>query len=405
MTTNENIVKNGDVLLSATNPAAPVEGACDPRFQAVLDAFKKNFAGRGEVGAAVCVYLDGQKVVDLWGGFSDQARTTAWREDTIVCMMSVTKGMLALCVHTLVEDGKLDLAEKVATYWPEFAQAGKGDITVQQLVSHHAGLIYADLAPDQSLLNWDVMVDALARQKPEWEPGTQGAYHSSTYGHLLGELVRRVSGKTFPQILVERFTGPLGMDYHVGLSEERQRRVADVIVNPDSVTASSVARPETKLGRAWRVRPTPPQGHYYNWKPVREAEIGSSNGHGNARAVARLYAALARGGEIAGIRVLKEDTIRTIRQEQWRGLCGMTDRIFGMGVGLFLNTPDYFPIGPNPNSFGHPGAGGAVGFADPDLKLSFSYCANYMCSGAALGDRCDALIQALYTCIGAGAAH
>lgn len=396
MKTNVNV---DDSRSLAADQGAPVAGFCAPRFQGMQDAFMKNLSGRGEVGAAVCVYLDGEKVVDLWGGYVDEARTTPWQEDTIVCMMSVTKGMLALCVHTLVEEGKLDLEEKVAAYWPEFAQAGKGDISVRQLVSHLAGLIYPDLAPAQSLLNWDVMVDALARQKPEWEPGTQGAYHSSTYGHLLGELVRRVSGKTFPQILAERITGPLGMDYHVGMSEEQQRRVADVIVNPDSVTASSVARLETKLGRAWRVRPTPPEGHYYNWKPVREAEIGSSNGHGNARAVARLYAALARGGEIDGVRVLREDTIRSIRQEQWRGVCGMTDRTFGMGVGLFLNAPTYFPIGPNPNSFGHPGAGGAVGFADPDARISFSYCANFMCSGAALGERCDALIQSLYACL------
>ena len=163
-----------------------VQGECAPEFSAVRDAFAENFESREELGASVCVYAEGRKVVDLWGGFEDAGRTAPWRKETIVNMMSVFKGVIALCVHMLAERGKLRLDEPVATYWPEFAQGGKAAITVKQLMSHQAGLIYPDHAPEGSYFDWDVMISALERQTPEWPPGSRGAYHSSTYVFLGG---------------------------------------------------------------------------------------------------------------------------------------------------------------------------------------------------------------------------
>ena len=380
-------------------PAVVARGFATPAFSAVAAVFAENFAQRGELGAAVCVYLDGVPVVDLWGGWLDEAQTNAWQSDTIVCMMSVTKGMLALCAHALIEDGLLQLDAPVALYWPEFAQAGKGAITVKQLLSHHAALLYPDHAAPESYLDWDGIVAALEIQHPEWTPGTRGAYHSATYGHLIGELIRRVSGKTFPQVLAERFTGPLNADFHVALNDAELARTSDMVENPESTSLAAFYDPATNLGRAWRIRPRV-AGSYYNWEPMRRAELGSNNGHGNARGVARIYAALARGGELDGVRVLHPQTIRDACVEQWHEACGMTGREFRVAVGLFLNAQPYFPSGPNPESFGHLGAGGAIGFADPVHRLSFSYCSNKMCAGAGAGDRCEALIHAVYAALG-----
>lgn len=374
-------------------------GECQPQFEAVRRAFMQNFSQRGEVGAAVCVYVDGVVVADLWGGYMRASTQMPWQRNTLVCMMSVTKGMLALCAHALVDAGQLSLDACVAEYWPEFGQAGKERITVRQLLSHHAALVFPDLAPRESLLDWDVIVDALERQHPEWEPGTRGAYHSATYGHLVGELVRRASrGMTFPQLLAKHITGPLDADFQVGLTEEQQARAADIIENSGSTSLNAFSDPTTNLGRAWRIRPKTPVT-YYNWRRIREAELGSNNGHGNARSVARIYAALANGGELNGARVLSEAAVAALREEQWSGICGMTGRHFRVAVGLFLNDQPCFTIGPNPLSFGHLGAGGAIGFADPSAKLAFSYSPNYMCAGEGAGERCEALIEAAYQCL------
>jgi CubicO group peptidase (beta-lactamase class C family) len=312
-------------------------------------------------------------------------------------MMSVTKSMGALCAHALIEDGKMALSDTVAKHWPEFAQAGKSEITVQQLISHHAALIYADTVYDGAMFDWATVIAALEIQPPEWQPGTLGAYHSSTYGFLLGELIRRVSGKTTPQLLKERFTDPLGVEFHIGMTPEQAARAAEIITNPGSVSLNAFADPTSKLGRAQKLRVKDPG--LFNSRIYREGYAPSSNGHSNAGSVAKIYAAMARGGEIGGVRVLRTETVAALRTPQWDNICGLTDRHFRMGMGFFINLSPGFPVGPNPNSFGHPGVGGAVGFADPDRRLSYSFSSNLMCAGAALGDRCEALIEATYRCV------
>lgn len=369
-----------------------IDGSCDPAFSHVREVFAENFHRRGEIGAAVCVYREGRKVVDLWGGIANPETGTPWRQDTISCMMSVGKSLAALALLMLVDRGRVDLEGPVARYWPEFTQNGKQDITVRTLMSSLAGLIYADAAPNGSAYDWEVMCRALAAQKPEWPPGTQGAYHSMTYGYLLGEIVRRVDGRMINVFFREEIARPLGIDYGFGVAEADLPRVAPIAANPGSVTLTQIKDVTTKLGRAWRVRDS---ACPYNEPGFRAAVVPSSNGHGNARAVARVYALLERGGTLDGVRLLSPALVEEMRTESWRGTCGMTDRQFRYGLGFFLNYPPLLPFGANARAFGHPGAGGAIGIADPDAGLAMSYNPNLMCAGAGMGERCEALVEAV----------
>lgn len=371
-----------------------IDGQCDPEFARVGDSFAANFRERGELGAAVAVYQHGHKVVDLWGGWADVEQTRPWRQDTIVCMMSVGKGMAALCVWMLVDRGLIDPDRPVAHYWLGFGQAGKESITVATLLAGKAGLLYADHAPDGAGYNWAVMIDALERQEPEWVPGEKHGYHSATAGYLFGELVRRVDGRPIDQFLREEITDPLQVDYGYGAAWADPDCVADIMPNPNSHTFVQTRDPNTKLGRAWRMRPA--SDDHYNDCRMRSGLLPSTNGHGNARSVARIYAALAQGGELDGTRLIGRDTIDRMRTESWFGTCEMTDRIFRYGYGFFLNEPNMSPMGPNPRAFGHPGAGGSLGFADPENGIAFSYSPSLMCEGGGLGDRCRALSEAIY---------
>ncbi|MBW7836934.1 MAG: beta-lactamase family protein [Sphingomonadales bacterium] len=369
-----------------------IEGSCEPAFEAVRRTFEENFRTRGEIGAAVCLYAGNRKVVDLWGGIADPETGRRWREDTIVCMMSVGKSMAALSLLMLVDRGQIDLDAPVATYWPEFAQAGKDKITVRTLLAGKAGLLYADHAPTGSAYDWGTMIRAFEKQAPAWEPGTRGAYHSMSCGYLLGELVRRVDGRFFNIFFTEEVAAPLGIDYKFALHDDDIARAATIVPNPESVTYVQTRDINTKLGRAWRVRPNVPG--VYNTDAFRRALFPSSNGHGNARSIARVYAALANGGSIDGVRLISPELVETARSETWKDICQMTDRPFRYGLGFFLNYAPLLPFGSNPRAFGHPGAGGAIGIADPERGLAFSYSPNFMCAGAGVGERCEALVTA-----------
>ncbi len=373
---------------------ANIGGFCDPDFAQVEKVFTENFAERDELGAAVCIYRHGQPVVDLWGGWADATRSRPWQRDTIVCMMSVGKGIAALCVWMLIGRGQIALDAPVARYWPGFAQAGKAGITVATLLAGKAGLLYADHAPDGAGFDWEVMIEALERQCPEWEPGTDHGYHSATAGYLLGELVRRVDGRAIDQFLREEITGPLGVSYGYGADWADPALIADIVPNPESHTFVQTRDRSTKLGRAWRMRPDSPD--HYNDARLRSGLMPSTNGHGNARAVARIFAVLAGGGSLDGVSVVSPETIELMRKESWFGRCAMTDRTFRYGHGFFLSEPLMSPMGSNPRAFGHPGAGGALGFADPENEIAFSYSPSLMCGGAGLGERCLALVAAAY---------
>lgn len=377
----------------------PVDGRCDERFLAVRDAFCENFRSRDELGAAVCVYAGEDKVVDLWGGHADRDRTEAWQEDTIVNMASVTKGMTALCVHILVDRGAIDLDAPMAACWPEFAQAGKGAITVRQTLGHNDGVIFCDAAAEGSWLDWQQMTEAIAAQEPAWPPGTKGAYNSHNYGYLIGELIRRVDGRSPGVFFREEVADPLGADYHIGLADADLARVVDLNANLLSTTLNAFRDPSTNLARAWHRIPKDGGPSPFNRRDYRVKEFPSGNGHGNARAVARIFAALACGGALDGVRVWAQAAVRRMAELQWDSECGMTHRPFRMGLGLFLNSPPLQAMGPNRNAFGHMGAGGAFGFCDPDRQLAFAYSPNYMCEGAGVGDRCEALVDALFSSV------
>ena len=366
-----------------------VHGWCDPEFARVGAAFTRNFTERDEIGAAVCVFAGGRKVVDLWGGHRDAARLQPWQEETIVCMMSVGKGMAALCVHRLIERGLIELDQPVAHYWPEFAQAGKAAVTVRHVLGSMSGALFADSAPPLSVLDWAAMTAAIAAQPTAWAPGTQGGYQSMSMGFMLGELVRRVDGRRIERYFADEIAGPLGVDYAWGLDDEQIALRAEIIGNPAHDTVKAFADPSTMLGRAWHMRPKGTD--FYNTDGFWHGVLPSSNGHGNARGVATIFAALLDDDVL-----VSAATRERMRGLEWDMACGMTGRPYRYGLGFFLSAPPMVPMGPNPRAFGHPGAGGAIGFADPEAGLSFAYSPNYMCAGGGSGERCNALVDALY---------
>jgi CubicO group peptidase (beta-lactamase class C family) len=366
----------------AITTATEVHGACDERFAAVRDAFAENFAAGLEVGAAVAVVVDGQTVVDLWAGHADEARTVPWQRDTIVNVYSSTKGVVATCAHRLVDQGLLDLDAPVARYWPEFAQAGKESIPVRYLLSHTAGLPAVEkMLPLGSSFQWDTMTQALAEQAPWWQPGSKHGYHTVSFGWLVGEVIRRVSGKSVGAYFRDEIAAPLGLDFHIGLGEEHDARTASVIAPemPDPGDDNPITRPfRDPTSMQFKSVFNPPDlviPGLANSRSWRAAEIPAANGHGDARSLARLYGALARGGEVDGVRVLSGEAIDRAIEEQAVGVDAILGIPMRWGLGFGLTHPDR-PLGPNPRAFGHAGMGGSIGWADPDAKLGFGYVMN-----------------------------
>jgi len=379
-----------------------IEGTCDARFARVRDAFADNFATHDELGAGVAVVLDGQTVVDLWGGHADVGRTRPWRHDTLVHVYSTTKGVVALAAHLLADRGLLDLDAPVARYWPEFAAAGKGAVPVHHLLSHRVGLpaVRSPLPPG-ALFDWPVMTAALAAETPWWEPGTRFGYHILTYGFLVGEVIRRVSGRSVGSFVRAEIARRLGVEFAIGLTTGEEMRAAEIIPLPASDPAEggpivrALSDPESMIGRMVFNPPMVPE--MVNTHEYRAAEIPAANGHTTARAVARIYGCLARGGELDGARLLRRETLARAVTEQVAG----EDEALGwptrLGMGFLLRTPEWC-MGPSPRAFGHPGAGGSVGFADPDARLGFAYTPSRMTAFVRpeLGVRADALIAATY---------
>jgi CubicO group peptidase (beta-lactamase class C family) len=378
----------------------PIDGVCDRRFAAVRDAFVTNFAERGELGAAVAVTVGGRVVVDLWGGWADGARQRPWRRDTLVNFFSVGKGLAAVCAHRLVERGLVDLDAPMARYWPAFAAAGKEAITLRQVLSHRAGLpAVREPLPDGAMLDWAVMTEALERQAPWWMPGTAHGYHVNTFGYLVGEVVRRVTGATLGSMLRTEIAGPLGADVHIGLPPSEQGRVAEIPWPEVGEVPANPELAEDELMR-WSTYCNPPGisgAGWVNTAAWRAAEIPSTNGHGTARGVARVYAALARWGTIDGVRVLAAPVLRAAIVEHSSGPDLVVRRPSRFGLGFQLTQPER-PLGPNPAAFGHFGAGGGLGFCDPEAEVALGYVINDM-GPRWQSPRTRALVDALYGCL------
>ena len=380
-----------------------IRGDVAPGFDAVAEVFERNFTEDIEVGASFCAVVDGVTVVDLWGGYRNQDCTVPWESDTLVNVYSTTKGIAASVVATLVEQGLLDYEEPVANYWPEF-RAGEDGLTVGQFLSHQSGVCgLRETVTIEDLYSWDDMTRRIAAEIPHWEPGTAAGYHAILWGFLAGELALRVSGKTLGMLLLERVAGPLDADFYIGLPEAEHGRVADLIgpnrarVLPDSAAAQPVKVPplfpfalqnptirpyRDACSSAWRV-----------------AEIAAANGHGNARGIARIYAALAQGGSSKDVQVMRPETIARMTRQQW----GMVDdlvlgRPMRRGCGVNLNTAEQY--GPSPLAFGHSGAGGSIGFADPHRRLGVGYAMNQMQPGIEADTRGSRLVRAIIDCVG-----
>lgn len=394
--------------MSAERKEIVIEGDCDPRFARVREAFAEGFRSRDEVGAAVSVYLGGEAVVELWGGFADQAKTRPWQRDTLVNVYSTTKGMTALCAHRLVEEGKLDLDAPVARYWPEFAAGGKAEMPVRYLLGHRSGLpAVRRLLPGEFLYDWDAITGALAAEEPWWKPGERHGYHAVTFGWLVGEVVRRITGRSLGTYFREEIAEPLGADFWIGLPDHEHARVGEMSAIPLeappgedglSLAMTFMKDPEGMTARAFMNPPSMAKGpNHAEW---RRAEIPGANGHATARALASIYGAVASDGASAGARVIGGDSVERCREEQSRGRDAVLqiETRFGLGFMLPQGRPGT-DFGPSPGAFGHPGAGGSVGFADPERGIGFGYVMNRMGPHILLDPRATALIDAVYACL------
>jgi CubicO group peptidase (beta-lactamase class C family) len=368
-----------------------IEGTVAPGFEQVAEAFAENFASHGDVGAAVCVYRDGKPVVDVWAGLADPQAGRPWARDTLQVVYSATKGVVATAAHMLAEHGELDLDAPVSRYWPEFAAAGKADIPVRWLLTHQAGLPVLDKpVPLADALAWQPVVDALAAQAPVWAPGTAHGYHAHTYGWLVGEVIRRVTGRTVGQFVAEQIARPLDLDFFIGLPDSERPRVGTLVFAP-LPDLSRLARedvPEPFRGvfdaatdpDSLVNRPVTDAALDYNAPEVQRAELPASNGIGTARSLARMYAALI--GEVDGVRLLRPDTLAAATREQASGVDRVSMTPSRYATGYQLPTPGSFlPSGP-PTSFGHPGRSGALAYADPESGLAFAYTTNYVVVGS-----------------------
>jgi CubicO group peptidase (beta-lactamase class C family) len=377
--------------------ALPIDGYVEAGFEPVLEVFRRNFAERGELGAAVTVIASGATVVNLWGGWADPARQQPWTPRTLTNVWSATKGMTAICALLLAERGALDVDAPASSYWPEFAQAGKADIPVRWLLSHRSGVTGVGprrIVEYRDLLDWPLMIDLLAAQEPLFEPGSVSGYQAISYGYLVGEVIRRISGQPVGQFFAGNVAGPLDADVHIGLDAsdmERCSTMVEPVQDPASVTAAPPAPTPAMLAAFANPQPL---GRFANKPGWRAAEIPAANGHATAEGLATVYSALADGSG----RILSRETIEAGRDSQ--GLC--VDVVAGVsnefGLGFTLGSQQR-SFGPNPRAFGHDGFGGSTGFADPENGIGFGYVMNQMGAGLRDDPRKMALVDATYACL------
>lgn len=394
-----------------------IDGAVASGFEDVRAEFERNFAERGDVGASLAVYVDGVPVVDLWGGLADPVEGRPWERDTRALVFSVTKGASAVVVNRLIERGELAADAPVSRYWPEFGAAGKDAVTVAQLLSHQAGLpVPAEELTRAQLLAGEPVVAALARQAPIWEPGTAHGYHALTFGWLVGELVRRVTGRSLGTVFAEEVARPLGLSFSIGLPDDEAALVAPLIDGvPDLSGLAAITDPEVaeRVNRLLATMADPtslfsrvlstngalptPDAATWNDPAIHAAEIPAANGITDARSLARLYAACV--GPVDGVRALSDETAERARTEQAAGPDAVLMGEFRYGLGFQLDCPSTPMLGPS--SFGHSGAGGALGFADPAQRVGFGYVQNQLGASVTGEPRTAALCAALRAALAA----
>ncbi|MEM9573303.1 MAG: serine hydrolase domain-containing protein [Pseudomonadota bacterium] len=371
-----------------------ISGNCDDRFVGVKAAFENNFNTLDEIGASVAITYEGEFVVDLWGGHLTRDKAAPWAEDTIINVWSSTKTMAAMCLLLLADKGEVDLHAPVGTYWPEFNTGGKDKVEVRHFLSHMAGLSGMDTPVDsEAVYDWDWMVRELAAQTPWWEPGTASGYHALTQGHLIGEVVRRVTGQTLGAFYKQEIADPLGADFHIGTPESEFSRISPLETptstatfdDQESIAARTFKNPAVDAAQAMED----------GW---RKAEIPAANGHGNARSIVRAQTPMANGGEAFGKKILSEAGTRRVFEQQASGV----DLVLGipliLGMGYGINNP-VLPLGPNKNIAFWGGYGGSIVLIDQDARMCISYVMNRMESGLTGDMRGFALIMAAYAAL------
>ena len=393
--------------MSTTIGGIEVHGTVAEGFGKVADAFAGNFTDPGELGAGFALYVGGECKVDIWAGVADEASRRVWDENTLQLVFSTTKGATAICIAKLVEAGLLDYAAPVVQYWPEFGAHGKDTVTVEQLMSHQAGLPYVDgpLTLDEVLAVTPV-VEALAAEAPKWEPGTAHGYHAVTYGWLAGELVRRVDGRSIGMYFAEEVAAPLGLEFWIGLPASEEIRVSTLKAPPAPTDPAVAAMVEQFMGEGtpgWKALTM--SGAFgeindnddspFNTREVHATEMPAANGITNAGSLARMYAATV--GDVDGVRLLSADMVERARAERVNAPDMSLVLPTRFGAGFMLDTP-FAPL-LTPESFGHPGAGGSLGYADPTNEVGYGYVMNEMHSGLTGDPRTVNLNNAVRDCL------
>jgi len=376
-------------------------GDFEPEFQPVVDAFLENFNVEDEIGAACSIVREGKTVVDIWGGWRNGDLDQPWNASTTVCMMSVAKGITAICFNMLMDRGLVQPDDPVIKYWPEYGQNGKESTLIRHFLDHTAAVpvLTNNTLWKGAMFDREAIVHALEEQEPLWEIGTKAAYHVHHQGFLLGEVMRRVTGMTVGPFLRKEVTDPLNAEYYIGgMNEEEQSHVAEVMPNMDAkLFAAKDSKDDNSLRPlAFKQNPDEPWAVTMNRKEWREVEVASGSGHGNARGVARIYGCVVNG-EMDGVSLLSKTGLEAMITEQHNQHEAFQDRPYHQALGILLNTPEAVYMGPNMRSFGHHGIGGSIGMGDPDAKIGFSYCCNKMHAVGTNGPRAKRLIDALYS--------
>jgi CubicO group peptidase (beta-lactamase class C family) len=380
---------------------ADVQGTCDERFRGVRAVLEANLDSGADLGASVAVTLDGAPVVDLWGGWASGDRTQPWTADTITNVWSTTKTMTALAALVLADRGEIDVHAPVAHYWPEFKANGKEAIEVRHLLGHTSGLSgWAQPVVVEDLYDWEKSTSMLAAQAPWWEPGTASGYHALSQGHLVGEVIRRVTGLSLKDFFAQEVAGPLGGDFHIGLDPDDDHRVSDIVPPPPTQAFDMTAfDPDGPAMKTFNGPPFPAE--LANTVPWWRAQIGAANGQGNARSVARIQSVVACGGEVDGVRLLSPKTCDLIFEEQANG----TDLVIGIpvrfGIGYGLSQPVSFPHIPDGRVCHWGGYGGSSIVVDLDRRMTFSYVMNRMEAGIVGDERGTSLLRATYAALDA----
>jgi CubicO group peptidase (beta-lactamase class C family) len=378
---------------------AEIHGTCAGQFEAVRGLLAGYLDSGEELGASLVLDIDGEIVIDMWGGFCDEARTVPWSERTITNVWSSTKTVTSLAVLMLADRGELDVDAPVARYWPEFGASGKQDIKVRHVMSHSSGVSWLDQpAVPADLYDWDKATSRMAAQAPWWEPGTASGYHALNYGHLAGEVLRRITGKTLKQFVAEEIAGPLGADFQIGAAEGDWPRISPVVPPPPlpfDLAALDPASPAVRTLTGPLVAAE--EANTPGW---RRADIGAANGHGNARSVARIMSVVARGGEVDGVRLLGSGTIDLIFAEQQNGIDLVLGVPLRLGIGYGLPQRDLLSWLPDERICFWGGWGGSMIVMDTGRRMTISYMMNKMAPGIVGSDRSAAYGQAIYDALG-----